>query len=468
MRWQELDDDTDPRIRSRTFREALIDAADTAQSHGKDFVTSHRWQDAFVVLAYSVLTGLVIVGFTLLAEGGTYLFRKICQIDSLSRFLPLVWTPLLTVIIVWITRKYAPAAVGSGIPQVVKYLDANEDDRKVNHLVSLKLAIKKVLLVGSGFLAGLSLGREGPAVQVGAGVMSGAEKHLSSLTKIKRHDLVVAGAAAGIAASFNTPLGGIAFALEQLVKYRSFSQSNITIASIVLSGLVSISYFGDVTYFGILKVQEISSKILIPGIFVVIASGILGGLFSKILVASLKGTINKRCCAYRVEHPLKFAAICGFLVAVMGILSLGSVTGAGYWATKGLLDGTDDVPSYYTALKFIATWLTTWAGVPAGVFAPSLAIGAGIGRDVATLAQISTVEAIPLIALGMVGFLAASTQGPITAFVIVMEMIAGHTMVLSLMIAALFSSAISRMIARPMYSELAELFGDSVQKSTKS
>jgi H+/Cl- antiporter ClcA len=108
-------------------------------------------------------------------------------------------------------------------------------------------------------------------------------------------------------------------------------------------------------------------------------------------------------------------------------------------------------------LKFCATWLSAWTGVPAGVFAPSLAIGAGIGHDVAALAGLGQEAAIPLIALGMAGFLAASTGGPITAFIIVMEMVSGHAMVLSLMACTLLSSGVARLVSRPMYQDLANL-----------
>jgi H+/Cl- antiporter ClcA len=95
--------------------------------------------------------------------------------------------------------------------------------------------------------------------------------------------------------------------------------------------------------------------------------------------------------------------------------------------------------------------------VPAGVFAPSLAIGAGLGNDIATAAGLGPQAAIPLIALGMVGFLAATTQGPITSFIIVMEMVSGHSMVLSLMACALVASGVSRLISPPMYTALAGL-----------
>ena len=142
---------------------------------------------------------------------------------------------------------------------------------------------------------------------------------------------------------------------------------------------------------------------------------------------------------------------------MIGLVTGGATAGAGYAPTRALLEGQAELPGVYTLLKFCATWLSAWTGVPAGMFAPSLTIGAGIGHDVALFAGLGREAAIPLIALGMVGFLAATTQGPITAFIIVMEMVSGQAMVLSLMACALLASGIARLMAPPMYLELAAL-----------
>jgi len=93
--------------------------------------------------------------------------------------------------------------------------------------------------------------------------------------------------------------------------------------------------------------------------------------------------------------------------------------------------------------------------VPAGIFAPSLAIGGALGNDIAMLT--SHADSTTLIALGMVGFLAAVTQAPMTSFIIVMEMVDGHALVLSLMACALVASGISRLISAPLYASLADL-----------
>ncbi len=431
----------------------------------RELLAGRHWADRAVVLVYAAATGLLVVGFTLLAEAASEAFAHLRQLDPAPGLLPrwplgawltLVWTPLVTVAVVAWTRRVVPGAAGSGIPQVMVALDDALPAARRRHLVSFRLSLHKIGLVAAGLLGGLSIGREGPTVQVGAGVMHGARHWLSPRAGVDAHDLMVAGAAAGIAAAFNTPLGGIVFALEQLSRRRGMSHSALVIAAIVLSGLVAVSVFGNETYFGRLPVQQLGLSLVGPGLLVVLAAGLAGGLFSRLIVASVAG-LPDRASRWRAACPLRFAAGCGLAVAVIGLVSGGATAGAGYAPTRALLEGQAELPGVYTVLKFCATWLSAWSGPPAGVFAPSLAIGAGIGHDVALLAGVGGREAIPLIALGMVGFLAATTQGPITAFIIVMEMVAGQSMVLSLMASALLASAVARLVTRPMYGELAGL-----------
>mgnify|MGYP005842387507 CR=1 FL=1 len=426
----------------------------------QELAAGRQWVDRAIVLAYAVATGLVVVGFTLLSEAASELHDHGRRADGLlggwGPWLALAWTPALTVAVLWLTRQLAPAALGSGVPQVVAALDDAVDDRRRGWLVSLRVSLHKIWLVAGGLLAGLSIGREGPTVQVGAGVMLHARRWLSPGAGIDAHDLMVAGAAAGIAAAFNTPLGGIIFALEQLTRRRNLAHSSLVIIAIVTAGLVAVAFFGNVTYFGRLAVQQLDWGLFGPGLLVALVAGLAGGLFSRLIVVSMQG-LPDRFSRWRREHPLRFAAGCAFGVAVIGLVTNGATAGAGAATTRALLEGHGDVPAVYTLLKFCATWLSAWTGVPAGVFAPSLAIGAGIGHDIALLTGVGAERAIPLIALGMAGFLAATTQGPITAFIIVMEMVAGHAMVLSLMATALLASGVARLLTRPMYLELAAL-----------
>ncbi len=423
-----------------------------------------QWVDRAVVLAYAVLTGLVVVGFTLLSDLASGAYALLGALGGAGPWLPLLWTPAVTVAVLWWTRRFIPAAQGSGIPQVVAALDDAMPAPQRLRLVSLPISLHKIGLVSAGLLGGLSIGREGPTVQIGAGIMQNAQRWLSPGSGIDAHDLMVAGAAAGIAAAFNTPLGGVVFALEQLSRRRSLSHSGLVIISIVLAGLVAVSVFGNLSYFGELRVQRLQWSIFGPGLLVALVAGLAGGLFSRLIVVSARG-LPDRFCRWRARSPLGFAAGCGFAVAVIGIASGGATAGAGYETTRALLEGQTQLPAIYTVLKFCATWLSAWAGVPAGVFAPSLAIGAGIGNDVALLTGVGAEAAIPLIALGMVGFLAATTQGPLTAFIIVMEMVAGHAMVLSLMATSLLASGVARLLTEPMYLELAALMVHPASKA---
>ncbi len=422
-----------------------------------------QWLDRAVVIAYAVLAGLAVVGFTLLADAAIDLYSRM---RNGWWWAPLVWTPALTALIVWTIRRWAPGAVGSGVPQVLTALAPETPPGERSRFVSLKLSVAKVLGVSGGLLAGLSVGRQGPSVQVAAGVMLHARRWLSPTSGISDRELLVAGGAAGIAAAFNTPLGGIVFAIEELSRRLQDRSSGLMLAAIVMAGLVAVSAFGNLSYFGRVRADAVSWwSLLAPGAMVAVACGLLGGLLSRLMLASFTG-LPDRFCAYRRKRPVTFAAICGLVVAVIAVMSDGAAVGVGHEHTKELLDQMADPtaahqPLVFTGLKFVASWLSAWAGVPGGIFGPSLSLGAGVGADVAWL--LSSPHGAALIALGMCGFLAAVTQTPITAMIIVMEMTDGHSMVLSLMACALLAT---RMISRPLYSTMSLLMMRSLRDRT--
>lgn len=424
--------------------------ASVADSVREELSDWRRWAARFVVLGFAVLAGLSVVLLTWMADAALHAFSRI------SGYHPawaLLWTPAVTAAVVWLTRRWAPGAAGSGIPQVLAALDSEVAPHQRHLFVSLRLSVAKLLLTTGSLLAGLSTGREGPSVQVAAGVMHHARRWLPKGSQISERGLMVAGGAAGVAAAFNTPLGGVMFAIEQLSRRPEDRSSGLLIAAIVLSGLIGVSLYGDTAYFGQIQTQASPGALWWPGLCIALATGLAGGLFSRLVVVSLVGG-RDRFSRWRARRPVAFAAACGLAVAVIGLVSGGATFGSGYATTHALLSGADDTHALYAPLRFLATWLSAWAGVPGGVFAPSLAIGAGIGSDIAQWT--GHVREPALIALGMVGFLAAATQAPITSFIIVMEMVEGHALVLSLMACAMVASAVSRLISAPMYAALAE------------
>lgn len=417
----------------------------------REFADWRRWWSRAVVIAFAAAAGLTVVGFNWLTEHALRLFF---DLRAAWWWAPLVWIPASTAGIVWLTRRFAPGAAGSGIPQVMAALEPSVDASQHGLFVSLRLTLAKIVLTTWGLLAGLSLGREGPSVQIAAGIMLAARRWLPQRSSVSMHGLLVAGGAAGIAAAFNTPLAGVMFAIEELSRSPEQRSSGLLMSGIVLAGLIGVSINGNSTYFGVIRVTEIGRSLFLPGLLVAVASGVAGGLFARLLVVSVGGRSRDRFTRWRKKWPVGFAAGCGLMVAIIGLASSGQTFGSGYEHTRNMIEGQETGASLYVLLKFIATWLTTWSGVPAGIFAPSLAIGAALGNDLAILTHYA--QASTLIALGMVGFLAAVTQAPLTAFIIVMEMVDGHAMVLTLMACALVASAVSRVLSPPLYGALSQ------------
>ncbi|WP_084652106.1 chloride channel protein [Ottowia thiooxydans] len=417
----------------------------------RDEMTDSRvWIDRLVIGVFALLAGLSVVLFTLLADAASQLFGAM---SAKGWWWPLLWTPALTALVVWALR-WMPGAGGSGPPQVMAALDSNFDVQGRSALVSLKISLAKVLAVVGALLAGLSVGRQGPSVQIAAGVMYSARRFLSPRSGITARELIVAGGAAGIAAAFNTPLGGVVFAIEELSRKLETRSSGLMLGAIVISGLVGVAAFGNLSYFGRIRIERVGWGVFVPGMLLALSCGLLGGLLARLLFASFKG-LPDRFCACRRKWPVRFAAVCGLAVAVIGLLTNGTTAGGGHDHTRALLGGEENgIPLLWTFLKFIATWLTVWSGAPGGLFSPALAMGASLGHDVAHLMAPEYVTV--LMALGMAGFLAALTQTPITAMIIVMEMVDGYAMVLGLMSSALVASLVSRMISRPLFSTLAE------------
>lgn len=415
-----------------------------------NLASTEAWRDRILIWGAAASAGFIVVCFTWLTDRAISTFLSIRQH---SLWWPFLLAPAGGMLVVWLTRRFAPGSAGSGIPQVMSALHPALPEASLSKFVSLRLAIAKVLLGATALLAGFSTGREGPSVQVAASIMYAFRQRFAVLSRISQQDLILAGGAAGIAAAFNTPLAGVIFAIEELSRRFEQKSSGVIVTAIILSGLVAISLEGNFIYFGHLSVPSMQPDLLVPATFCAVCAGVLGGLFSRTLIESSAG-VQGRIHRFRRAHPVWFAGACGLGIAILGFVSDGAAHGSGYMYTREILEGTRQMPIIYVVIKFLATWLSFWSGVPGGIFAPCLSVGAGLGNDIAILFHAS---AIPLAALGMVGFLAAATQAPITSFIIVMEMIDGHGMVLSLMATALLANLISKLMSPSLYGTLSQI-----------
>ncbi|MDY7579557.1 chloride channel protein [Herbaspirillum sp. RTI4] len=410
------------------------------------------WLHYGILWVGAIVTGLIAVLYARLIDAGFHLFR---WMQSSYFWLPLLLTPTLSALAVYLTRRFFPGAEGSGIPQVIAVLE-DETAGRAPQLLSLRVMVGKIVLSTLGVVGGLTIGREGPTVQIGAVLMYYMRRWFPRPSVMMEKRLILAGAAAGLAAAFNTPLAGIVFAIEELS--RSFEQraSGVVITTIVFAGVVALGMNGNYTYFGILRMSgDISRSIVIAVLAAGVVSGIAGGIFCWLLLNTHRW-IPAPLRHLRANRPVVFAALCGLLVAVIGVIAGGVTFGSGYAEANGLLSGTAQLSGWYPLLKMASMVGSYLPGIPGGIFAPSLSIGAGLGN---LLHMLSGDISLPLlIALAMVGYLAAVTQSPITAFVIVMEMIDGHALVISLMATALIASQISRLFAPPLYDALAERY----------
>jgi H+/Cl- antiporter ClcA len=434
------------------------------RSRRRLLVLSRRWQRRVIFLCGGVAVGVAAVVLAAVADAAQEGFDAI-----LARF-PyggLFLTPLGFGLIAFLTSRYFPAAAGSGIPQAIAARRLRELDKRAK-LVSLRIAAGKIGLTLMGLLVGASIGREGPTVQIGASIMAA----LGRLSPGRQPGLILAGASAGVAAAFNTPLAGIVFGIEEMSRSFEVRASGLIIGAVILGGLTSLALVGSYTYFGtsdaVLNVARAWLAVPLCGV----TGGLLGGLFSRFIVAvmgamrrpaeaaasSSKVSFPKAARIWMTAHPALFAVVCGLGVALCGLASGGSIHGTGYAYARDALHGT--APDYaFLPMKFAATALSSISGIPGGIFAPSLAIGAGLGADMAAFFPDS---AGAVVLLGMVSYFTGVVQAPITAFVIVSEMTGDHTMLVPLMAAALIANAVSKLVCREgIYHALARRIGDA-------
>ncbi len=429
----------------------LTTMARTSLFHSSGVVRRARqiWRRYGVFWLGAIAVGLVAVFYARLIDWGYGQFRAVQQQHV---WLPLVATPLLAAACVWLTRRFFRGAEGSGIPQVIAALHEGTSTLGPRTL-TLKLLAGKILVSLLAILGGFTIGREGPTVQIGAAMMYNLRRFYPRSNALIERQLVLAGAAAGLSAAFNTPLAGIVFAIEELTRSFEARASGVLITAIIVAGVIALGLNGNYTYFGTIEIgSHFPDLLAVAVLLTAIVTGIAGGIFGWLLLHTSRWLPAPLVQMHR-ERPVVFGALCGLAIAVVGLVSGGTTFGSGYAEARGLLDGREQLSLFYPFLKMASMVGSYLPGIPGGIFAPSLSIGAGFGNLLHHV--FSSMQLPMLIALAMVGYLAAVTQSPITSFVIVMEMINGHALVISLMATALIASRVARLFAPPLYEALA-------------
>ena len=421
--------------------------------HRKMLLSGRRWRMRLVFWGGAVGVGVVSVAFAAAATQASALFNAML----FNPWIALVLTPAGFTLSAWVAANYFPGSQGSGIPQAIAARHIRDTGLRSN-ILALRLTFGKILLTLFGLACGASIGREGPTVQVGAAIMlySGRVGRM-----ISQRGLILAGGAAGVAAAFNTPLAGIVFAIEEMSRAFEQRSSGLVLIAVILAGMASLGLVGNYSYFGsnasMLTVTIDWVALPICGIL----GGVLGALFARAVLR-----INTFTGTYIAANPrrnlLLAAFVAGSIVAICGLLSGGATYGTGYEAARQAVEGSG-MSLGFAPLKFFATVASTCSGIPGGLFAPSLSIGAGLGEAVAAGLHVHAPGAIGL--LGMTAYFAGVVQAPITSAVIIGEMTNATAMRLPLLLAALIGYGISRAIQREsLYHAMARQFLANLKK----
>jgi H+/Cl- antiporter ClcA len=413
------------------------------------------WVRRLVFWGGAVATGAVAVAF---AAGSDLALRFCHAAAKQNAFWPWLAPPLGLALVAWLTRRVFPGAQGSGIPQTIAALSLTSTDAR-NRLLSMRIAVGKFLLTILGLASGASVGREGPTVQIGASIMHS----LGRLARFPAADLdrglILAGGAAGVAAAFNTPLAGIVFAIEELSRSFEERNSGTIFTAVILAGVTSVALVGNYTYFGSTQASLPESRMWLVVPICGVLGGLAGGIFARCMLRLRRG-LPGQLGAMSVHRPVRFAFLCGLVVAFLGWASSGATFGTGYVEARALVQQEVAPNSWFALGKALATLASYATGIPAGIFAPSLAVGAGLGGTLSMYVDFAPGGAV--VVLTMAAYFAGVVQAPLTALVIVSEMTGNRSLTLPLMAVALIGRGASALVCREsLYRALALTFLNS-------
>jgi H+/Cl- antiporter ClcA len=400
----------------------------------------------------AIATGTVAVAF---AIGSDYAMRLFGRAHGHWPWWPFVAAPLGLALAAWATRRWFAGAEGSGIPQTIAAL-ALSDERERDRVLSLRIAVGKVLATLLALASGASVGREGPTVQIGASIMHSLRRYARFRAVDIDRGLILAGGAAGVAAAFNTPLAGVVFAIEELSRSFEERTSGVILTAVIVAGVTALAMVGSYTYFG--RTSAVLTDLRMWAVVPVcgLAGGLLGGAFSRAMIwvgTSLPQSIRRA----RDERPVLFAAMCGATLAAIGWCSGGATFGTGYAEARSILQYEGEPAAGFFVFKALATLVSYASGVPGGIFAPTLAVGAGLGGQLHAWLPLAPLGA--MVILSMAAYFAGVVQAPLTALVIVTEMTDNRGLTLPLMTVVLLGRVASAAVCRaPLYRTLARGF----------
>ncbi|HEX9724755.1 MAG TPA: chloride channel protein [Vicinamibacteria bacterium] len=410
-------------------------------------LTERNEEQVYLVLTLVIgaLVGLVVVAFILTTED---LGRALYPQEGGTPWRR-VLVPVLGALVTGLLLFFSfPEARGSGIPQTKAALYAR------GGRITLRTVFGKFLCSSTSLASGIALGREGPSVQIGAGIASVLGRTLG-LPREKIQSLIVVGAAAALAAAFNTPIAAVLFALEEVVGNLHAPVLGSIVLGSATSWLVLRLMLGDEPLFHVPEYQVVH-----PVEFVIYAFlGLIGGLVSVVFVKTLLKLREKFLSLPRNTRWVQ-PAVGGLVVGVLS-LAVPEVLGVGYGYVSEALNGqlAIQLMAILVVLKLIAVTTSYASGNAGGIFGPSLFIGAMVGGTVGSVAHTfapeftATPGAYALVGMGTA--FAGILRVPMTSVIMIFEITHDYAIIVPVMISNLISFLVSRRLQRqPIYEAL--------------
>lgn len=394
---------------------------------------------------FASLTACAYRGILALAEQNRTTLLSL--IDSPLKIILLFAALLLLALLTGRLIASEPLIKGSGIPQVEGQLLGFFSPRWP--AVLAKKFVGGTLCI----FAGLSLGREGPSIQLGAMAAQGYAE-LSHTEAGERKYLLICGACAGLAAAFNAPLAGIMFALEEIYKTLSPKAVFSAMVAALSAATVSELFFGTQATFDMLPIVDVPVKYYALYIATGLICGVLGAFYNKSLALAQSFYKLLPCSD-------KYKLILPFMLAGIAALTLPGILGGGHKLIELLGKGELLLPALLLLLaaKFIFSMFSFGSGAPGGIFFPLLVLGALVGSIIGRLAidifGIAESTLLNFMLLGMAGMFSSIVRAPLTGIVLIAEMSASFTNFIGLALVSCIACLTAALLkSRPVYEQL--------------
>lgn len=399
--------------------------------------------------------GLILSAFIagLTAVGYAKLFRYIetfsMNIFSRHPFYIFMVTPVCFLLGWYLIYRYAPKAAGSGIPQIMAAIDIEEKQNVavMHELLGIKIIVFKIFSSLLCVMGGGAIGREGPTLQISASIFYLLGKRFQKYTHLISIDLwILAGSAAGLAAAFNTPLGGIIYAIEELASKHFNKIKTIVLWSVVISGLVSQWLVGSYLYLGYPKIGPIQFNEIPATIIIGIVGGIIGSGFGHYLYIFQERFRRGKS----VSQLALITLISSFFIIALHFVDERAL-GPGNHFMSQILSGVSTSNFQLVAVRFISAFASYLSGCAGGIFAPSLALGASLGSWLATFW--TGLNPIMFALFGMAAVLTGITRAPVTSFVLILEMTDRHNAIFFLIVSSMVAYGAAQIFGHESFYE---------------